>query len=156
MNGNVLVYSFPEGKQLSHVTCPGGLFDVRVNKSTGRELFVCRYTDKGIVRVINLKDNSSLTLEAHKNTQISLIKINNDATMFAIVCQEGKYINLFDATVVAGEKPALVHQFYRGKNSAVVTSISFSKSNSILAVASSSGTVHIFDLRNPSNNPKST
>lgn len=148
---NIMMYSFPEGKQLSYISCPGGLFDVR-NVGVGKEekeILILRYTNKSMIKIIDLKTDLVQIKEAHPNTQVSFIKLNGQATMFVTICEFGRNIHLWSITK---EKIICREKWLRGKNPAIIYSVAFNNDNSFLAVSSSTGTIHIFDIKNPKNN----
>lgn len=79
-------------------------------------------------------------IDAHKKTLMAM-QFNREGTMLVTASVTGTVLRVF--AVPSGEH---LCSFRRGTRSAQITSLCFSQRSSVLAVGSSSGTVHIFDV----------
>ena len=72
---------------------------------------------------------------------LSCIKFSADGSLVATCSERGTLIRVFDT-----DTASLVMEFRRGTRPAHITAMAFSPSSGHLGVASSNGTLHIFDL----------
>ncbi|KAF2273579.1 WD40 repeat-like protein [Westerdykella ornata] len=79
-------------------------------------------------------------IDAH-HAPLSCVALNNEGTLLATASEKGTIIRVF--SVPAGEK---LYQFRRGSIPARIYSMSFNSTSTLLAVSSTSDTVHIFKL----------
>lgn len=82
-------------------------------------------------------------IEAHRSP-VCCVALNNDGTMVATASETGTIVRVF--SVPHGQR---LFQFRRGTMPSTINSMSFNLSSTLLCVASSTGTVHIFRLINP-------
>jgi autophagy-related protein 18 len=88
------------------------------------------------------------TIDAHKGP-VSIVAFSNDGQFFATASQKGTVIRVFSISTrtTDGQKEVTkLYTFRRGTYPATINSLTFSGNNRFLAVASSSGTIHIFKL----------
>jgi len=101
-----------------------------------------------IFDALNLQVRSGLN--AHESP-IRCLKFNPSGTLIATASTQGTIVRVL--RVSTGER---LFEFRRGTSSAIITSISFSKKDPILAVSSSNNTVHLFSYENlKKNSPES-
>lgn len=98
-------------------------------------------TQDGCVVLFDALNIAPLNIVKCHKTDVSSLKLNQNGTMFATASSKGTIIRVFNC--LSGTK---VHEFRRGSYAANITSLSFSLSSSLLAVASDTSTVHIFRL----------
>eukprot|EP01102_Stenamoeba_stenopodia_P021165 TRINITY_DN8451_c0_g1_i3.p1 TRINITY_DN8451_c0_g1~~TRINITY_DN8451_c0_g1_i3.p1 ORF type:complete len:354 (+),score=51.70 TRINITY_DN8451_c0_g1_i3:375-1436(+) len=87
-------------------------------------------------------------VEAHKGT-VSIVSFSHDGNFFATASEKGTVIRVFSIAPRASDGQKEVNKLYtfrRGTYAATINSFSFSVNNKLLAVASSTGTIHIFKL----------
>ncbi|KAJ5071085.1 wd-repeat protein interacting with phosphoinosides wipi -related [Anaeramoeba ignava] len=99
--------------------------------------------NEGYVKIIRFKNDNQPTiseLKAHEHA-ISKIEISSDAKLLATASQKGTIIRVFD--IEANQK---ICELRRGKNTAEIYSMCFGRDNELLAVTSSSSTIHIFEI----------
>ena len=123
-----------------------GTFDVKSNDK--REIFGYLYSKNGI-RVFDLKTNEHKILNTSDNG-ISMMKINDQITRLVTVCDKGQNIRIWDIEKYPFKEEPILNLF-RGEKHAQIYSLSFNGDSTLLAVTSSSGTLHIFDLENSKN-----
>eukprot|EP01129_Flabellula_baltica_P007422 TRINITY_DN2886_c0_g1_i2.p1 TRINITY_DN2886_c0_g1~~TRINITY_DN2886_c0_g1_i2.p1 ORF type:complete len:332 (-),score=70.53 TRINITY_DN2886_c0_g1_i2:39-1034(-) len=98
---------------------------------------------------IKIIDGHHVTvIKAHEHP-LKLIKFSPDGSLFATASMQGTLIGLFDCY---GRKQRL---YRRGKSPAHIKSIAFEKNNEMIAVSSSSSTIHFFSINGERQNASS-
>ena len=99
---------------------------------------------QGLVQVWDLNNiqDECLTINAHERT-IGILRLNFDGSLLATASEKGTVIRVYET-----KEGALIQEFQRGSESAVIFSIDFHLSNDWLSCLSDSGTLHIFNLAN--------
>ncbi|KAF2423611.1 WD40 repeat-like protein [Tothia fuscella] len=131
-DNNLLVYPCPvlaaQSKRPAHVP-------------PGQEL---ASNTSGDVRVFDAtKLEAIITIQAHQ-TAIGCLALNNDATMLATASEKGTVIRIFSVP-----EGSTLFKFRRGTTVAMIYSMSFNATSTLLCVSSATETVHIFRLLNP-------
>lgn len=103
---------------------------------------------RGHVQVADISDQRRTpTLIAAHETDIRCLAFNPEGTLLATASAKGTVIRLFD---VEGEgRRVRVGEMRRGTETAQIYSMAFSFDSARLAVASDKGTIHIFNLHEP-------
>ncbi|GAB5360397.1 hypothetical protein AAMO2058_000624400 [Amorphochlora amoebiformis] len=83
------------------------------------------------------------------NNPVQNLSMNAEGTLLAAASTQGTVIRVF--SVPEGTK---LHTFRRGSYPVTIHSIAFNPSSSLIAVSSSSSTIHIFELKVQDSNPK--
>ena len=96
----------------------------------------------GEVRLVLVKDRvqKETTLKV-ANHPVSVMKFNRDGTLAAVVSERGTLIRLVNV-----DSGAVVSELRRGSFPASVFSVAFSPMSEYVAVLSSKGTVHVFEI----------
>ncbi|ARF08788.1 WD repeat protein [Catovirus CTV1] len=106
--------------------------------------------DTEIIKIKNISSNNNMqSIKAHQN-KIKFMTTNKQETLLATASERGTIIRIFD--IEKGEK---VHELRRGTSSTCIQYICFSDDSQYLAVLSDRGTIHIYNLTNPTLNRKS-
>jgi len=132
------VYEFSDLKLLEQIETypnPSGLCGV---SSDGDFVLACLGEKIGEVHVDHHFLNRSFSIPAH-TTPISQLVLNQSGTKLATASAKGTIVRVFDTTT---EKR--IAEYRRGSQEAVINSISFNKESTMLCVASSTGTIHIY------------
>ncbi|KAF9886393.1 autophagy protein [Aspergillus nanangensis] len=95
-----------------------------------------------------LKLEAINVIEAHRSP-LACITLNSDGTLIATASDKGTIIRVF--SVPDGHK---LYQFRRGSIPSRIYSMSFNTTSTLLCVSSSTETVHIFKLSQPSQSPE--
>ncbi|KAM9899966.1 hypothetical protein OXX79_005412, partial [Metschnikowia pulcherrima] len=91
--------------------------------------------------------NSVSIVKAHKS-KIRFIALNRTGTLVASASESGTIIRVHST-----QTTALVYEFRRGLDRAVITSIKFSSNDTNLAVLSDKNTLHVFSIAPPLSTP---
>lgn len=91
-----------------------------------------------ITTISDHREEKSIEAASHP---LSIIRFNSDGSMIATASEKGTLIRVFDTS-----KPSLIMELRRGAMPAQITSMAFSPGSQYLAVLSSNGTLHVFDL----------
>lgn len=128
---------------------PLGLCDVRKDKFDNI-IILCIGLKQGEVCIWNFTKNISATIIINRSKPISLIKLNNDSSLFAVV------VVSTEIHIHKIHNGTHVKTFRRGTDifTKSIYDICFSYDKKYMVCCSSSSTVHIFNLDN-SNNKKS-
>ncbi|KRX57169.1 putative ATP-dependent RNA helicase DDX56 [Trichinella sp. T9] len=110
----------------------------------------------GTLLLLNLKQltqsesTSPLSIKAH-SSDIACISLNNAANLVATASEKGTLIRIFNV-----QKKMKILEFRRGSDPALIYSIKFSLDSSFLCTTSDKGTIHIFSVKDPNLNQRST
>ncbi|KAL1285498.1 WD repeat domain phosphoinositide-interacting protein 4 [Trichinella pseudospiralis] len=154
----VHVYTFPGQPNLI------ASFDTRhnpkgicsMNSDPAVEYFAFPGHRIGTLLLLNLKQltqsesTSPLSIKAH-SSDIACISLNNPANLVATASEKGTLIRIFNV-----QKKMKILEFRRGSDPALIYSIKFSLDSSFLCATSDKGTVHIFSVKDPNLNQRST
>ena len=94
--------------------------------------------------------SSPATINAHKG-ELACIAVNQQGTLIATASEKGTLIRVWDAN-----KKEILNELRRGSDPATVNCINFSHDSEFLCCASDKGTIHIFALKHPHLNRRST
>ncbi|XKL64917.1 hypothetical protein PGB90_005003 [Kerria lacca] len=156
----VCVFSFPAPTQ--HIFTfetpynTYGLCEVSPLLTAERNLVVFPSFKTGSVQLVDLcstdvsSSSAPVTINAHRSDLICLA-INQKGTMIATASSMGTLIRVFDTI-----KRQRVHELRRGSDNAFLYCINFSQNSEFLCCASDKGTVHIFALKDPRYNKRSS
>lgn len=148
LKSQVMVYSFSLQPQLiSHfdtIDNDDGVLDVLLTDDVVKVAFPARTI--GQIQILELQTNSTspgstVIVKAHL-ARIQLIKISRNGRLMASASETGTLIRVHDA-----KTSALVFEFRRGVDKAKITSMTFSRDDSLLAVLSDKNTLHVFKLK---------
>lgn len=121
---------------------PKGLIALSPNHLDCYLLFPASH-EKGLVQVYDsFTMQSRSIIEAH-NSQLAYITISNKGNLCATASVKGTMIRIF--SLPEGNK---LFSFKRGILSAEIYSINFSVDELFVVAASSTGTIHVYDIRN--------
>lgn len=151
----IYVYNFPSMTDLFSLDCIDGIFDTKKIAESEIIIYAKNEINKNFICIIQTfekKRNEKKIMEEVKY-EIGTIKINDQGSMFAIICNEGKRILLYEFTQ---NGPIVKQKWYRGKNTTKITSVSFDEKSTMLAITAITGTVHLYDILNPEKNTKSS
>ena len=97
----------------------------------------------GTVRIIRgtKSDFRDMSIPAHSHP-ITLLKLNYDGSIIATASSLGTVVKLFNT-----KHGGLIGQLRRGTLQAEIQSISFSPQSDLVAVSSSKGTIHLFQVK---------
>lgn len=148
------VYDFPSMTNLFSLDCANGIFDAKKTLDGDLIVYAKNEINKNFISIVQTfeKKNEKKFMEKF-GYGIGTIKINEQGTMFVVICNEGKRILLYEITL---NGPIMKQKWYRGKNTTKITSVSFDEKSTLLAVTGITGTVHIYDILNPEKNTKSS
>ena len=150
------VYNFNPMENLFSLDCHNGIFDTKKILDGDLIVHAKNSTNKNfisIVQIFSVKDKTEIKFLEEFKYDIGTIKINNQGSMFAVICSDGKRILLYELTK---NGPIMKQKWYRGKNPTKIMSVSFDEKSTLLAVTSNTGTIHIYDILNPEKNSKSS
>jgi len=105
----------------------------------------------GEVLVHNYKKNTFRTINAH-TSQVTRIAMDADGLHLATASTQGTIIRVFD---IAAESPYLLKEFRRGSKQADIQSLCFTKDGTVLCCSSSTGTIHVYYVREQENKTSS-
>jgi len=144
LENKVYIYNFSDLKLvhecINTYSNPQGLCSINC---TGNMVMACLGEKVGVVRIETTKDKGfeqPLFIPAHNNA-ISQLALNQEGTILATASDKGTLIRVFDTTT-----GAKIHEFRRGRNSACIQCISFSKDSTAICLSSDKGTIHIYHL----------
>uniref|UniRef100_A0A7E4WBJ4 WD repeat domain phosphoinositide-interacting protein 3 n=1 Tax=Panagrellus redivivus TaxID=6233 RepID=A0A7E4WBJ4_PANRE len=145
LDDKILVYSFSEAPELLSTieTAPNTTGICALSASVDNSLLAYPAKETGgIVKIVNLAklEVPAVRIKAH-NHAVAEISFNFPASLMATASEKGTLIRIYDT-----DSGTLMNEFRRGSNPAKVLSIAFSLDSSLLAVASSHSTVHVFSL----------
>jgi len=156
----VHVFSFPNNPQ--KLFCyetkdnPLGLVAVAANSLADRNVVVFPGSRRGHIHVVDLNtiskgsSSSPLSIQAHQS-DLAYLAVNYQGTMVATASSRGTLIRVFDTKT--GNQ---LIELRRGTDEAKTSCINFSHDNAYLCVCSDKGTVHVFALKHPHFNTRST
>ncbi|PNS17998.1 Autophagy-related protein 18 [Sphaceloma murrayae] len=98
----------------------------------------------GQVQVVQLSDKTKKIIRAH-TSQLRQLDLSPDGQVLATASKQGTLIRVFSTTSLTQ-----THEFRRGVDAAIIYSLAISPLSNLLACTSDKGTLHIFDLRSPS------
>jgi len=90
------------------------------------------------------------TIHAHQG-ELACLAMNSKGTLIATASDKGTLIRVWDAA-----KKEILNELRRGSDPATLYCISFSPDSEFLCCSSDKGTIHIFALKNPALNRRST
>merc|ERR1719209_401542 len=139
---NIYIYLTDNLNVIYHITTVGNPKGIcaLVSDSTPW-ILACPGSSIGSVRIqVGTSDEGSVQeFTAHK-TSLALITANQKGDMFATASETGTVIKVFDR---GGH---CLHELRRGTTPMQISCLTFRKDDKFLAVASSSATIHIFEL----------
>jgi WD40 repeat protein len=94
--------------------------------------------------------SSPVTIDAHQG-ELGCIAINQSGTLVATASDKGTLIRVWDTV-----KKVILNELRRGSDPATVYCINFSLDSDFLCCSSDKGTIHIFALKDPHLNKRST
>ena len=94
--------------------------------------------------------SSPVTINAHQG-ELACIAINQKGNLIATASEKGTLIRVWDA-----HKKFLLNELRRGCDPATIFCINFSPDSDFLCCSSDKGTIHIFALKDPQLNRRST
>eukprot|EP00906_Rhabdomonas_costata_P004915 RCo007369 len=97
--------------------------------------------EAGKVRVVCLDQLDEKVIDAH-TTALACVALNTNGSLLATASEKGTLIRIFD---LRSATPALLKELRRGALMATIYSIGFSGCSRFICVASSWGTLHVFD-----------
>eukprot|EP01091_Cochliopodium_minus_P004755 TRINITY_DN1463_c0_g1_i2.p1 TRINITY_DN1463_c0_g1~~TRINITY_DN1463_c0_g1_i2.p1 ORF type:complete len:772 (-),score=252.78 TRINITY_DN1463_c0_g1_i2:75-2390(-) len=126
-------------------------------------------------QIFDYKRNIEKTILAFKNSEKTVKLIDREKDIFAIIhtdeiqtlkmddsmdkivtiCLNGQNISVWNINDLNDIKTEPEMKFYRGKNPCIITSISFNRESSLLALSTDKGTIHIFDIKDYNKNVSS-
>ncbi|CAI7648649.1 unnamed protein product [Penicillium manginii] len=138
---SIHVFAFAtEPKKLSfYETCDNPLGLVCL----GEKVLAFPGKSAGQVRLVELTTGNISIIPAH-SSPLRAMALGRDGEVLATASETGTLIRIFST----GNCTKL-EELRRGVDHAVIFSVSFSPSNSLLAVTSDKGTLHVFDIRRP-------
>lgn len=151
LSNAVKVYTFGASPELVYQaeTCPNPLGLCHLCQSLENPLLAFPGRHVGSVTLATAATTTSAPpprqILAHENALVA-ITMTTDASRLATASQRGTLIRVFSTT--GSGDCELLHELRRGSNPALITCICFDPLGVRLAVASTHGTVHIFDNLN--------
>ncbi|XP_002163927.1 WD repeat domain phosphoinositide-interacting protein 4 isoform X1 [Hydra vulgaris] len=158
LHNKVYAYSFPNSSDM--LFCyntrdnPTGICEV--SNSLENQWCVVPGTNCGSIRLVNLNvkqigvSSTPCIINAHQH-KIACVAINQHGTLVATASETGTLIRVFDI-----KSKIQTIELRRGTDPATLYCISFSSDSSYLCASSDKGTVHIFALKDPTKNKRST
>ena len=153
----VRVYEFkPKFKQIRKFKTnmnPHGIFDVSLKQDL--PLVLTPIKTVGRVAVFDFlndeyKKKPKALVDAHKN-DVTLIRLNQQATKFATCSEKGTLIRVFDT-----DNFNLIAELRRGADAARIKNICFSDDSKFLLISSEKKTLHIYSLSDEFPNQRSS
>lgn len=132
-NGQITVY-----KDAPTFLNPTGL--VCVSPYNSRPIIVLLGKTKGSIRIVDCDRSSRVLIQAH-DADIAALTLSHDASLLSTASSKGTKIRVFNTTTAE-----VLWEFRRGVGAALVYSLSFNPSNSLLACSSSKKTIHVFGI----------
>lgn len=157
LKNQIHVFSFPNNPQ-KLLTIPTrhnplGLCEL----SPGSSSFLVFPGSKiGSLQLLNLStteatvSSSPITINAHQG-ELACIAVNQQGTLLATASDKGTLIRVWDVS-----KKEILNELRRGSDPATVYCINFSHDSDFLCCSSDKGTIHIFALKHPQLNRRST
>ncbi|AGO85892.1 WD40-repeat containing protein [Pandoravirus salinus] len=146
LDGRTSVYDFSGLVNIMHtqtVDNPRGLVDIRASGNGAVDVIATLTTKVGHVAIHYTDNRAPSTIAAHE-MPIARLALNADGSLLATTSEKGTVVRVWDTA--SGEKRV---ELRRGKDPALISTLSFSRDSRWLAVSSDRGTVHIFDLDAP-------
>jgi WD40 repeat protein len=142
LSEKIFVYNFADLKLVDHYdTSPNPNGICALCPLNSANVLACPALQQGHIRV-ELYDRKKSQLIAAHNGNISCISLNSDGTIVASASEKGTTIRLYDT-----QTGSALREFRRGSTEARIYCIAFSHHSDFLAVSSSKGTVHIFQIK---------
>ncbi|XP_025424743.1 WD repeat domain phosphoinositide-interacting protein 4-like isoform X2 [Sipha flava] len=135
---------------------PLGLLQVTPMHNAERQILVYPGNKIGSIHILdlkNLEENSSSApaiINAH-NGEITCLAINQEGTLIASASDKGTLIRIWDTI-----RKTKVAELRRGTDTATLYCMNFSPDSEFLCCSSDKGTVHIFALKDPDLNRRSS
>jgi WD40 repeat protein len=144
LSEKVFIYNFADLKLIEHYETspnPNGICALCPHNSSN--VLACPGIQQGYIRIelFDRKKNQSHMIAAHSGN-ISFIALNSDGTIVASSSEKGTTIKLFDT-----QTGNALREFKRGSSEARIQCLAFSPQSDFLAVSSSKGTIHIFQIK---------
>ena len=140
IQSKVYVYNFADLKLINYVETTNAKGTIACSYDPIHELLACPSSIPGQV-ILTYNDFINIYLiNAHQH-QISFLAFNWDGTRLATASEQGTIIRIWDTHTYQQ-----VIELRRGKDSAEINCISFSKDGNLLCVSSNTGTIHVFNL----------
>ncbi|KAG8232241.1 hypothetical protein J437_LFUL011794 [Ladona fulva] len=133
-----------------------GLCEVSPITSCEKQLLVFPGHKTGSVQLVDLSSTEAgmssapVTINAHQG-ELACLAVNQQGTMVATASSKGTLIRVWDTS-----KRILMIELRRGSDAATLYCINFSRDSEFLCCSSDKGTVHIFALKDPHLNRRST
>ena len=131
------IYQFDNLLLLKQIDCNNTSNFVISNKNN--EIVVYPTLNVGEIGILNMKDETSFTIQAH-NSNIENVIIDNEGSYIATASEKGTIIRLYE---VLSKK--LVNEFRRGTEYVNIVQLAFHQNMSMLLVGSDKGSIHIFN-----------
>jgi len=157
---SVHVFTFPTDPQCI-LTCqtrsnPTGICVATPSQSTDRQFVAYPGHKMGSIQIMALaavdhgSSSAPTTINAHQ-TELACLSMNATGTLLASASQRGTLLRVWDTN-----KRILLHELRRGADPAKVYCANFSADSEFLCCSSDKGTIHIFALKNPKLNRRSS
>ena len=133
MNEPRIYYTYQNPKGASDVASREGLCVMAFPESN----------KKGYVKIINSSKNYQKAIKCHEQ-EIVCLSLSNDGSLLASASSSGTLIRVWSTEL--GKDTAL-HVLRRGTNTVEIYDIAFNKDASLVAISSSSTTIHIYRIK---------